>query len=293
VHIIGVMEAPGCVGERGGPRVNGKAGHRRGGGLYVGVLGPLEVRLGGRAIDLTTGRLRALLAMSAGRGMPPERLAAAVWGTDRPTKSRRSVQTYLTRLRNVLGDEAIQTGPDGYLLATDNVDALRFARLLDTAAGLQDGGQEPGPAVDELHRQIHLGGTTLQMGEDEVCAPPPRQLPAGIGWFSGRTQILARLDALLEHATTTTVTAVIAGGPGMVKTALAVHWAHQVSGDFPDGQLYLDLRGFHASGHPLHDQPPGCRPASTRGIRSNLCLTPPVAVCAAWERRWHEMTRTP
>jgi Bacterial transcriptional activator domain len=152
-------------------------------------------------------------------------------------------------------------------------------------------GVRPGPVVDELHRQIHLGGTTLQMGEDEVCAPPLRQLPAGIGWFSGRTQILARLDALLEHATTTT--AVIAGGPGMVKTALAVHLAHQVSGDFPDGQLYLDLRGFHASGHPLHGQPPGCRPASTRRIRSNLCLTPPVAVCAAWERRWHEMTRTP
>jgi hypothetical protein len=46
------------------------------------------------------------------------------------------------------------------------------------------------------------------------------------------------------------VTAII-GTAGVGKTALAVHWAHQAAEEFPDGQLFVNLRGFGAAGPPL------------------------------------------
>lgn len=74
----------------------------------------------------------------------------------------------------------------------------------------------------------------------------PRQLPAATRHFAGRAGPLAALNALLDEATTATtaVISAIEGTAGVGKTALAVHWAHQVADRFPDGQLYANLRGF-------------------------------------------------
>jgi tetratricopeptide (TPR) repeat protein/transcriptional regulator with XRE-family HTH domain len=83
----------------------------------------------------------------------------------------------------------------------------------------------------------------------------PRQLPAAVAHFVGRDGELATLTAALDGAgqgtPATLVITAIGGMAGVGKTALAVHWAQQRAGRFPDGQLYIDLRGFDPSCAPM------------------------------------------
>jgi tetratricopeptide (TPR) repeat protein len=77
--------------------------------------------------------------------------------------------------------------------------------------------------------------------------PSPAQLPADIADFTGRAAHLAQLRGLLTRVSGTgpaaLTVAVVAGTGGLGKTTLAVHAAHSLSHEFPDGQLYLSLRG--------------------------------------------------
>jgi tetratricopeptide (TPR) repeat protein len=83
----------------------------------------------------------------------------------------------------------------------------------------------------------------------------PRQLPGSVRQFVGRDSELAELTALLDNAGARTPAAVvisaIGGTAGVGKTALAVHWAHEVAERFPDGQLYVNLRGYDPSERPV------------------------------------------
>ncbi|MGH3174763.1 MAG: AfsR/SARP family transcriptional regulator, partial [Streptosporangiaceae bacterium] len=111
--------------------------------LSVAVLGLLEVMVAGRLVVFTAGRLQtllAVLAMSAGETVSLDYLATAVWEGSLPTDVRKTVQTYVTRLRAALGAELIGTRPNGYVLHAepDQVDALRFLRLVDAADAAPD-----------------------------------------------------------------------------------------------------------------------------------------------------------
>ncbi|MGD0556774.1 MAG: tetratricopeptide repeat protein [Streptosporangiaceae bacterium] len=77
----------------------------------------------------------------------------------------------------------------------------------------------------------------------------PRQLPTALRHFSGRHDELAELDLLLDQAPAAGAALVtaITGTAGIGKTTLAVFWSHRVAHRFPDGQLYVNLRGFDAS----------------------------------------------
>jgi DNA-binding SARP family transcriptional activator len=109
----------------------------------------------------------------------------------------------------------------------------------------------------------------------------PRQLPGAVPQFAGRAAELAALTALLDRAGgragETMVISAISGTAGVGKTALAVRWAHQVADRFPDGQLYVNLRGYDP------DQPVSAADALA-GFLSALGVAGPDIPAGADER---------
>ena len=143
-------------------------------------------------------------------------------------------------------------------------------------------GTEPGAGLRELHQQVLTGDPALELMDlavpltSSVKTTVLQELPAGIRQFVGRADELSALTGLLDRAHQDgpgmVVISAIGGTAGVGKTALAVHWAHQVADRFPDGQLHVNLRGYdpdrptaaadalagflRALGVPGHDIPP-------------------------------------
>lgn len=118
----------------------------------------------------------------------------------------------------------------------DALDAYQKARQLI----VEELGQEPGQQLRDLEAAI-----LADDAEPTGSFARPAQLPADLAGFVGRAHQLRRLDD------STATVRVIAGTAGVGKTTLAVHWAHRARDRFPDGQLYVDLRGFDPSGAPM------------------------------------------
>jgi DNA-binding SARP family transcriptional activator/Flp pilus assembly protein TadD len=117
-------------------------------------------------------------------------------------------------------------------------------------------GADPGPPLRQLHQQIVTNDVPPTIpaavcGARSEWLPVPRQLPPPPRCFAGRGEALAQLDAVLAAPTrhpAGVVISAVSGTAGVGKTALAVHWAHRVADQFPDGQLYVNLRGFDPGG---------------------------------------------
>lgn len=129
-------------------------------------------------------------------------------------------------------------------------EALEAYRRARTAA-IGELGIEPGQELQRLQQAILAGDPALAPVAPATGAlpAPPAQLPGAIADFTGRDAQVALLRGLLAPGGQPAAVLVsgIAGKAGVGKTTLAVHVAHQLREEFPDGQLYVDLRGAQAS----------------------------------------------
>ncbi|MFD5561953.1 AfsR/SARP family transcriptional regulator [Kitasatospora griseola] len=122
---------------------------------------------------------------------------------------------------------------------------------------IEELGVEPGSGLATMHARILAGDPELMAAlaapakaaaDEPAPFVPPAQLPADVSDFSGRSKLVNELrDVLRAGSGQAVVVTSLAGIGGVGKTTLAVHVAHSLRPDFPDGQLYVDLRGAGAA----------------------------------------------
>ncbi|HJQ01590.1 MAG TPA: BTAD domain-containing putative transcriptional regulator [Jatrophihabitans sp.] len=219
-------------------------------GLFSPDLDAQRERLAERHISTLEDRIELDIELGEDSEVIPE-LRALV--ADQPLRER---------LRGLLMSALYRSGRQAEALAAYQ-DARRYL--------LEEVGVAPAAPLQRLQQRILAADPTLARApvpaprvrvtraRPAAAAPAgtlaPAQLPHGLAAFVGRQAELARLDAVLDDpvATLAVCTPIVAvtGMPGVGKSALVLHWAHRVSERFPDGQLYLNLRGFDPAGPPL------------------------------------------
>jgi DNA-binding SARP family transcriptional activator/Tfp pilus assembly protein PilF len=237
------------------------------------------IRQGTEAADPRERETHLRAAIALWRDRPLADFAALAWFDDHA----RRLEQLLLQARSTLVDARLALGQHAQLIpeledlcrqnplheqlfrqlmlalyrAGRQSDALatyhRLRRTLDEELGV-----DPSQPLRDLETAILRQDPILDLpsAPPPVPSAPPRsvpaQLPLAIGVFTGRTRELAFLDSLVPRAgepgPTAVVISAISGTAGIGKTTLAVHWAHRVADRFPDGQLYVNLRGFDPSG---------------------------------------------
>ncbi|MFF0478866.1 helix-turn-helix domain-containing protein [Streptomyces sp. NPDC004284] len=147
------------------------------------------------------------------------------------------------RLRSLLTLEGLAEASGVSVRAISDMERGKSLPRQGTLAELMDAlGLDRGERAD-LVRASKRRGTGV-----------PRRLPPGPAVFRAREAAMTAALALTEQVSSVgrhAVVAAISGMAGVGKTALAVHWAHRVADRFPDGQLYVDLRGFEGARRPV------------------------------------------
>jgi tetratricopeptide (TPR) repeat protein/DNA-binding SARP family transcriptional activator len=194
------------------------------------------------------------------------RVEAALAYADAVGTGRSAVEV----LRAVADDEPLHEGLHARLMLALAAGGQQAAALqvletmrarLDAELGIEPGAQLQEAQMQVLRQQVPAGGQAVGAGGDAAkrmadggsgsrAWTSPMQLPADVAGFTGRAAALARLDVLADADDAVVVVSAIDGMAGVGKTALAVHWAHRVADRFPEGQLYVNLRGW-AAGEPL------------------------------------------
>ncbi|MFF4902796.1 BTAD domain-containing putative transcriptional regulator [Streptomyces sp. NPDC001068] len=156
------------------------------------------------------------------------------------------------------------------------------------AALAEELGVEPGPELRAAQRHL----LQRRVPRDPVApaslpgeAGRPAQLPADCLSFTGRQHPLSQCLELLPmqgESQPPTMTAAICGMAGVGKTTLAVHWGHRVADHFPDGQIYVDLQGHHASRSPLEPAEAIAEVLGALGVKTDCSHSSAAALAAAY-----------
>ncbi|CAL9618335.1 BTAD domain-containing putative transcriptional regulator [Streptomyces sp. enrichment culture] len=154
------------------------------------------------------------------------------------------------RLRHSLVEElGVEPGP---ALARLHERVLRRDPALDWRPDREGGGSAGraphGPPSPRGDRAVESGAPADSEGRvHAVPGPPPPVLPAAAPGFVGRHGELAHGDGVLRAGSERAPVLAVSGPAGVGKTAFALHLAHRVAGLFPDGQVFVSLRGPHGS----------------------------------------------
>ncbi|NED13055.1 BTAD domain-containing putative transcriptional regulator [Streptomyces sp. SID9124] len=159
----------------------------------------------------------------------------------------------IAELTRLAGEHPLRERPHALLM-----DALggagRTAEALDVYTAVrrrlvEELGVEPTAELVEAQRRLLSGEPPGNAAAPSARAAPPipipRQLPSPTQGFVGRGRELRLLDAAARRGDSLVV---VTGEAGAGKTALALQWAARAAARFPDGQLFLDMRGFDAAG---------------------------------------------
>ena len=253
--------------ERAGPLLHAALGLWRGSPLEDADLQGLReeiARLEERRLSVMEDRLDADL----GLGRHSELVAELeVLATAYPLRERLRRQQMLALYRSGRPADALAAFRDTYAVLRERlgIDPSPELDRLQRAMLARDPTLEPPPAPREqpVTTDAGVGPATAPVAADTAAAGAmpaptarvaPAQLPAAVSSFVGRAEHLHQLDTLLKDeggvAANAVVISALAGMAGVGKSALAVQWAHQAQERFPDGQLYVNLRGW-APGPPL------------------------------------------
>src|SRR5262245_47533301 len=179
------------------------------------ILGPLEVSAGDGAIKLGGPKQRAVLAhliLRANRPVPVDLLIDGLWGEEPPETAKNTLQTYVYRLRQVLGEDRISSDAGGYTLRADaaEIDAARFEAMVRAAkADLSSDTSKTAAAFSEaltlwrgapladLSNEPSLRGEIARLEELQLSATEHR-IAAEIQ-VGGHSTVVSELDALTDR----------------------------------------------------------------------------------------------
>jgi len=218
--------------------LNAALGLWRGVMAFGGVPGPFaeteRARLGELRSAASEERADALLALGRHEEVLAD-LTAMV--ADHPLRERMRGLLMLAMYRSGRQAEALRVFAEG-------------RRVLAEELGI-----DPGADLSRIHQQVLTMDPSLDVAVPAPApearpVPVPAHLPSDAPGFSGRHDELGVLHGMLGHEESVPIV-VISGTAGVGKTALAVRFGRQVARRFPDGQLYLNLRGFDPALAPL------------------------------------------